>query len=389
MIYILTILFWTALFTLVYHYVLFPILLNYLAKGKHLTNDTYKTNELPTISVLLAVFNEESVIEEKIKSTFKTSYPLDKIEFLIGSDASNDNTDAIIKKYQEKYPQIKLIRFEGRTGKPQIINQLETKAVGEILILTDANVFFEENCLFELVKHFKDQKIGLVGGNILNLDTKKDGISNQEKAYLSLETKMKYQEGVLWGAMMGAFGGIYAIRKTAYENVPKGYLVDDFYISMMVLIKEYKSINSLEAIAYEDVSNIPEEEFRRKVRIGIGNFQNLFKFKTLIISRFGIAFSFMSHKIIRWKGPFILLFLVLILPFIKHQHYIYDFIGLGVFTLLLTPIIDIIFKKLNLHLKILRFASHFIMMNLALLIGFFKFTFGLYGDTWTPTKRNQ
>lgn len=384
-----TIFFWLGAFALTYHYVFFPIVLTLLAKGKKLSDDTYEHNELPTISILLAAYNEEDVIREKITTTFKTSYPIDKIEFLIGSDASNDQTDHIINSFKDEYPQITLHRFKGRTGKPQIINKLKTHAKGDILILTDANVFLDENCLFELVKHFKNKSIGLVGGNIINLKTKTDGISNQEKAYLSIENKLKYNEGLIWGSMMGAFGGLFAIKKSIYESVPKGFIVDDFYISMNVLIKKLNVINSLEAIAYEDVSNIPKEEFRRKVRIGIGNFQNLFRFRKLIFSRFGVAFSFISHKVIRWKGPFIILFLITSIFFIRQTHFIYDYIGTGLILLLISPILDWIFKSINLHLNILRFASHFVMMNLALLIGFFKFAFGLYGDTWTPTKRNQ
>jgi cellulose synthase/poly-beta-1,6-N-acetylglucosamine synthase-like glycosyltransferase len=350
---------------------------------------TYEMAELPTISILLAVFNEEKVIEEKLKSTFNTNYPIDKIEFFIGSDASNDKTDEIIKKYQQTFSQIKLVRFEGRTGKPAIINKLKEKANGEILVLTDANVFFEPNTLKNLIKYFSNPKIGLVGGNILNLETKKDGISSQEKKYLNIENQTKYYEGLLWGRMMGAFGGLFALRRDLYEPVPQRFIVDDFYISMKVIEKKYDCINALDALAYEDVSNIPAAEFKRKVRIGIGNYQNLVVFKSLIFSDLKTSFCFLSHKVLRWKGPFFILFSLISALVLAANELIYLWFALALLLFVLTPLLDFVLKKVNIHIKLLRFASHFVSMNLALLVGFLKFVSGNYQSTWTPTQRNQ
>lgn len=383
------ILLFLSLGLLVYHYLIFPLLLKLLAKNKADYTEKFTLDELPKISILLAVYNEEKVLKEKIESTFNTAYPLEKIEFWIGSDASSDTTDSIISEYQKTFSQIKFHRFGGRTGKPEIINQLEKKASGEFLVLTDANVFFDTNTLFELVSYFKREDIGLVGGNILNQETKKDGISNQEKAYLSGENKTKYYEGILWGTMMGAFGGLYAIRKKHYIEVPKGYIVDDFFISLKVMEQDFKSINALNAFAYEDVSNIPQEEFRRKVRIGIGNFQNLFHFKHLIFGRLSLSFTFISHKILRWKGPFFLIFAYLSSAYLSFSNSYILFLFLGLNLLFLSPLLDVMLKKLKIHLKLLRFASHFILMNLALLLGFIKFMSGNYSSTWTPTQRNQ
>lgn len=374
---------------LVYHYIFFPLFLKVFANKKEINTHTFNQEELPQISILLAAFNEEVVIAEKIESIFNTTYPLDKIELLIGSDASSDKTEEIVNSYINTFSQIKLIRFKGRTGKPSIVNELQKTASGDILILTDANVFFEKNTLFELTKHYKNTEIGLVGGNILNQKTKTDGISKQEKKYLDRENMIKYNQGVIWGAMMGAFGGLYSIRKSLYVDVPAGFIVDDFFITMKVLIKKKKAINELKAIAYEDISNLPSEEFRRKVRIGTGNFQNLFHFKTLLFSGKGVGFNFLSHKILRWKGPF---FILILLGTSAYLGCYYRYMWLATFLvigLLFTPVIDFTLKKLRVHSKVVRYFGHFVMMNLALLVGFVKFVTGKSSATWTPTKRNQ
>lgn len=385
------IIFWSSFFLLVHTYVLYPIILNFLAKHKQQNQQLFSQHEeLPNISVLLAVYNEELVVEEKIKTTFETNYPLEKIEFLIGSDASNDATDAIIKKYQAHYPQLKLTSFAGRTGKPGIINQLATAAAHEVFVITDANVFFTPTTFFELIKHFKNEAIGLVGGNILNYNLKEDGISHQEKTYLKGENSMKYNEGILWGAMIGTFGGVFAIRKACYEPVPSKFTVDDFYITMAVLEKKQQAILELEAKAYEDVSNQISEEFRRKTRISIGNFQNLKRFSGLLANPFkGVAFAFFSHKVARWLGPIFLLFMLVSSFYLQTYHPIYKLAFLGEIAFLLLPLIDSLFRKLKIHFYGLRFVSHFIWMNLALLNGLIKFLTGVKSNIWTPTQRNQ
>lgn len=393
MILVIQILFWLCLVLLGYHYVGFPIILKVLSRGKTNAQDQFnEEDDLPKVSILLAAYNEEDVIEQKIKASFDTNYPLGKLEMLIGSDASDDRTDEIIKQYQSKFPGLKFHRFGGRTGKPNIINALEKEVQGDVLILTDANVFFEKNTIWELVKYFKSRQVGLVGGSILNYNIKKDGISAQEGKYLSLENQMKFQEGALWGTMIGAFGGMFAIRKTEYRDVPPNFVGDDLYWTLEVVKNNKDAINNLGAIAYEDVSNELKEEFNRKKRIAIGNFQNLNYFKSLIVSkRKGVAFSFTSHKVVRWFGPWFLLVALLTNIWLAYNriHSIYDILLLGQMFVYSVPLVDFIFGKLGIHFKLLRFIRHFLGMNVALMAGMFSYLKGVESNVWTPTERNQ
>jgi cellulose synthase/poly-beta-1,6-N-acetylglucosamine synthase-like glycosyltransferase len=124
-----------------------------LALGKKQNEEVYALNEddLPEVTIVLAAYNEESGIQEKIDSTFATQYPADKITLFIGSDASTDKTETIIQEAMQRYPTIKLKRFPGRTGKAGIVNDLVQEAKSDILVLTDANVFFTPDTIFELV----------------------------------------------------------------------------------------------------------------------------------------------------------------------------------------------------------------------------------------------
>lgn len=386
------IIFFISLFLILHSYVFFPIILKILSRNKKQNDNIYKESDegLPLVTILLAVYNEELVIENKIKSTFDTNYPSKKIEFIIGSDASTDKTNEIIKTYQKKFANLRLVEFKGRSGKSKIINELAQLALYETLILTDANVFFRPDTIYQLIKHYKNPDISLIGGNIINAGLSIDGISYQEKTYISRENIMKYQEGIIWGTMAGAFGGCYSIMKNQYSPVPPKFFMDDFFITMSVLARNGKCINELNAICDEDVSNKMSEEFRRKVRISIGNFQNLFRFKRLLFPIFsGLSFCFLSHKVLRWFGP---IFIVLIFTsnvFLFNLNYFFQITLFSQLVLISIPILDFLLKNLNIHIKIMRFITHFYSMNLALLIGFFRFLYGVESNIWQPTQRFQ
>jgi cellulose synthase/poly-beta-1,6-N-acetylglucosamine synthase-like glycosyltransferase len=271
-----------------------------------------------------------------------------------------------------------------------VINELAGRAGGEILVITDANVMLEKDSLTELASSFRDPGIGLVDTRMINTRMKKDGISRQEKFYISREVRIKHHESLLWGSMMGPFGGCYAVRRSNFEPVPGHFLVDDFYINMTVLKQGFHCISNVRAEVYEDVSNDLREEFRRKKRISAGNFQNLGRFAGLLFSRRkGVAFCFFSHKVLRWLVPFLVLFTLVTSALLGVHYLLYLVLLLMQVAILLVPIIDLLLRKLKIHSIPLRFVSHFILMNLALLAGFLKFIRGIRSNVWQPTRRYQ
>jgi cellulose synthase/poly-beta-1,6-N-acetylglucosamine synthase-like glycosyltransferase len=361
-----------------------------MARNKEFDKEVLLPEEFPFISVLIAAFNEEYVIESKIESLLKSDYPPERMEILVGSDASTDTTNQILKQLNEAHPMIQVRLFKERTGKPGVVNQLAESARGEILVITDANVIVDTNTLSEIVRRFKPERVGLVDTRMINTMLKKDGISHQEKFYISREVKIKQHESLLWGSMMGPFGGCYAVRKSLYTPVPDYFLVDDFYINMSVLKQGYHCISNIDARVYEDGSNNLGEEFRRKKRISAGNYQNLSEFGSLLFSRSpGVAFSFLSHKVIRWIVPFLVLITLSISIYLSPQSPIYLLLTLLQLAVIAIPLIDYLLRKIKIHSLPLRFISHFVLMNLALLAGFFKYIGGIKNNVWQPTKRNQ
>jgi cellulose synthase/poly-beta-1,6-N-acetylglucosamine synthase-like glycosyltransferase len=376
---------------LLHSYILYPIILWLLALNRKSDYQHYSlSDDLPFVSIIMSAHNEEAVIETKIKSIFNTTYPISKIEILVGSDCSTDATNSILSNFAKSNANITFVEFNQRQGKIGVMNQLVDMAKGDIIVSTDANVFLDSNTLFNLVKFFKDSRVGLVDTLMLNTGIRREGISYQESAYITREVGIKNREGLLWGSMIGPFGGCYALRKEFYVKPPLNSLVDDFYINMKVIEAGKHSINNKEAFVYEDVSNVLSEEFRRKVRISIGNFQNLKTFKHMLWPPTKpSAFAFLSHKVLRWLGPIFIIAALISNAFLAFQNNFFLSLLIAQLVVFSLPLIDFILKHINLHIVLLRFATHFFSMNLALLIGLIKYFKGVNSNVWQPTQRNQ
>ncbi|AWM32086.1 glycosyltransferase [Hymenobacter nivis] len=386
--------FWGSLLLVAHSYVLFPWLLARWARNKSQNAAVWgpEDPDLPAIDVLLAAHNEAAVIEKKVRSTFATTYPVEKIRLLVGSDASTDDTNALLEKLARRHPQLHVVAHAQRRGKPAVVEQLGRQATAPVLVLTDANVFFTPDTLYHLAKHFRQPRVGVVGGHILNPAHGAAGISGQEKAYLERENQIKYQEGVVWGAMMGAFGGCFAVRRAAYFPAPAAFLVDDFYVTLAALRAGYRAINELRAHCYEDVSDHLPEEFRRKARIATGNFQNLKEFRALLWPPWrGVAFAFWSHKVLRWLTPALLLALLAATAGLvaRGAGWFYQLALAGQLVVPALLLLDGALRRRGRHSRKLRFVTHFYSMNAALLLGGWRYLRGAGPPVWQPTQRFQ
>lgn len=158
---------------------------------------------------------------------------------------------------------------------------------------------------------------------------------------------------------------------------------------MKILEKGFNCRNELTSICYEDVPNEIKEEFRRKARISAGNFQNLSRLKKVLLNPFSaVGFCFISHKLIRWITPLFLLTSLLSLLFLIPYGNIFLLLFAGEVFLLISPLLDVFFKKIGLHFKLMRFIAYFSFMNLALIKGYLNFRKGIKSGVWVPTKRN-
>jgi len=396
---LLKIIFWSCTLAVAHSYVLYPLLLKLLTTGKTLKLPPfYSDAETPDVIVLMAAYNEIAVIRQKLESLLALDYPTDKITIMIGSDNSTDGTNEMVAAYAEKFPRIQFYPFTDRNGKPRIINRLVDQVCKEIklsdelmFLMTDASVMLAPLTLKRLVRHLRDPQLALVDTNLQTTGLATEGISYSENQYLSGEVLLKYRESLLWQRMIGPFGGCYLMRSSYYQKVPERFLVDDFYIAMKVFEQGGGAINDLEAHCYESVSDEMSEEYRRKVRIGAGNYQNLQNFRHLLWSPiYPLGFAFFSHKVLRWKGPFFIIFALISSSILAVRGYSFFkvLVILQIIVWIGIPALDIMLRKLGIHIRIFRHLRYFVFMNIALLHGFKNYLHGIQTSIWQPTKRS-
>ncbi|MBC7694287.1 MAG: glycosyltransferase [Burkholderiales bacterium] len=352
-------------------------------------NDYSAVTEWPLVTIVFSVFNEEKVIKRKLESILNSDYALKKIQVLIGSDNSTDLTNQIIEEFVSRNSNITLIKKESRNGKLKIINELIDLTQTEHLIFTDANVFFEPHAIKAMVYNLVVKDAKLVCGNIHKFSPKNEGISGQEIFYMNFENQLKYHESLKYGFCVGVEGGCYAIMKNSFVKVPDGFLMDDFFITLNVISKKEKVLFEPEALCFEDVNDAPMIEFKRKIRISLGNFRNLKHYKHLLFPiHKGFGFAFFSHKVLRWYTPFALLFSFFISVAMAFYIPVFVVVSICYSLLIIFPLVTILMEKINLKIPVINSLGHFILMNFGLLLGYFKFISASNESAWEPPKRN-
>ena len=352
--------FWVLVFLLVLCYCLFPLSLPFVSelfKRRHRHID--KNFELPMVTLLISAYNEEAVIERKIKNIQEIDYPKEKLEVLIGDDGSADATAEIVARYADQG--ITLVKAPKNAGKAAMLNRLQKLAHGEILVFCDANTMFFPNVIRKLVAPFCDTKIGCVCGHLILSDKSGSVLGRGESSYWDLESEIKKFEGVL-DRLIGGNGALYAIRRELYTELPvKKSVMDDFFITTKILQKGYFCTFVPSAIGTEQTSKEGGGEYRRKVRIGRANFNYLFSYLPLLNPfRPLLAYLFLSHKLLRWFSPHILILLFIINALLLTEGTVYC---VTFAMMVLTALVCVT--------KIVPSAFYFVSMNMALLKGFF------------------
>lgn len=389
MILFLQIVFFVCLGGVLATYLFYPLYLRFLGTKDKSSSSPAPMEELPSVEVLFAAHNEEAVLAERLQNLLASDYPPAQITIRVGSDNSTDGTNEILQAFAKKHPQVAPYYFEQRQGKANILNHLVAEAEADLLVFTDANILFAKETLRQLVQSLQNSRAGACGGVIHYHQTSDRGISRQENDYLNWENQLKQIESSRYGLCMGLEGGCYILRRALFPHFPTPCLVDDFYLTMHLLENRQPVLFNPQIRAYEDATTLHQVEYRRKVRISIGNFQNLGRFKHLIWHRWRpLGFCFFFHKVLRWFTPFFMLLLLISSMllfktasfFALFNGFYMLFIGLGLFGILFSQ------QQKGGWLK---YPGHFLYMNLALMEGFFLYLNGDQSNVWQPTARNS
>jgi len=276
-----------------------------LAGAKNRPSYQIDRAHLPSVTVLLTVFNEEKKVAERIKNILECFYPPDKLDILVASDGSTDNTDRIVSSFQKK--NVKLFRPKIREGKTATQNQAVKQTDSDIIVFTDAATRFDKNFLMELVQPFSVPEVGGVDGHLQFLIKKEMNIARSQGLYWSQELKVRALESKL-GILAVASGACLAVRRSLFRPMPPT-VGEDCVIPLDVVSQGFKMIHSESALAYDFLENNPEKELKTRIRMTLRNWQGTWAYPHLLnpFKYPGLAFSLWSHKILRWLSPFFLM----------------------------------------------------------------------------------
>ncbi|MBI9070458.1 MAG: glycosyltransferase [Melioribacteraceae bacterium] len=378
--------FWILLIIIVHSYLIYPIIIFFISK---LYSQPEFKDFAPSISILIAAYNEEKVIEDRIQNINNLVYDFDKVEVLVGSDCSSDSTNSKLNSLKKNHPWLKVFLFDKRRGKASILNDLVKQSKNEILIFTDANTVFDKKAIKSLMNYFQDQTIGGVSGRLILTDANVDSNESvEETKYWKYETKLKKSEGRC-GTLIGANGGIFAIRRELFKPIPiEKAVTDDLFISLNVLSKKFKFKYCYESFATEDVGKDVSTEYKRKVRFAATNFQTLLNFKNLLFNQnLLVSYAFWSHKVIRWFFPFITLFVLLMTIYLLTYSNIYLFILILQLSFYFLAIIGAVFSRFGIRIKVFSLPYFFVLANYAIIRGFIKFLRKEHSTVWESTQR--
>ncbi|HWW42411.1 glycosyltransferase family 2 protein [Pedobacter sp.] len=385
------IIFWVSLFLIFYTFAGYGLVLFVLIRIKRLFKKTviYETTVLmPTVTVLVAAYNEEDLIEEKVLNTINLDYPKEKVQFIFITDGSTDRTAERIRKYNG----IMVLHEDQRSGKMAAIKRAIPFITGEITVFTDANTFLNKEALLELIKHYQNPKVGAVAGEkrIMVAETA-DASSAGEGFYWKYESTLKKWDYELY-SNVGAAGELFSIRTTLYQPVESDTIIDDHMIAMRIAENGYIIAYEPKAYAMETASADVKEELKRKIRIAAGGIQSILRLKKAANPfHYPIfTFQYISHRVLRWTiTPFLL-----ILVFILNALLAFKGAGTGYSLLFIAQIVfyclaltGYFFEKKNIRVKVLFIPYYFCVMNYAVLAGLVRYLRKSQSAAWEKSRR--
>ncbi|MGH9770926.1 MAG: glycosyltransferase family 2 protein [Candidatus Acidiferrales bacterium] len=383
-----TAVFWVCAFLIAYTYFFYPLVLftayafsqvrrdwQYLTGRHNRRALTLPPDGLPAVSLIIPAYNEQEHLPEKIANIQQLDYPREKIEVVFISDGSTDGTNDILSA-TETFP-VQNLFFSVRQGKSTALNEGVKRAQHDLLIMSDAATLFATDALKNLVRHFQDPRAGVVCGALLFKGSQES--QQTEGVYWRYESMLRLMEARL-GATMTASGAIYALRRDCFLPISADTVIEDFVIPMNARKRGYRVIYDPEVVATEFAASSVSGEFTRRVRLAVGSFRALRQLARARLRGFSLL-AFVSHKVLRWTVPFLLIGL-LVSNFallgslfyrctLAAQLLFYAWAGAG-----------FVFRE---RLKGVRFAllGYFLLsMNLAFLVGFYRFAAGRKEVTW-------
>jgi glycosyltransferase involved in cell wall biosynthesis len=373
-------LFWMAVIFLGYTLVGYPIILLLLSLVHVKTHR--KEDIRPTVSFIVAAYNEAAVMENKIKNTLELTYPRDKLEIIVALDGSNDGTPEIVSRFA--FQGVKVIHLPERKGKHYAQMVARDASAGEILVFTDASVTLERDAMEKLVANFADQTIGCVSSEDRLAEEKKSRMG--ERSYIQFEMRLRRLESQV-NSLVSVSGSFFGVRRDLCRKWHP-HQSSDFFVALHAAAGGFRSIVDPECLGYYGLVRSGKAELYRKVRTIVHGLDVFFTHLSLANPfRHGLfSFQLVSHKLFRWLVPFGLVALLLSNCFLWNEGMFYRICLILQVCLYGSGLLALAVESLA-RIKPFKLASFFVMGAIATMVAWFKFCSGEKYVTWQPSRR--
>ena len=346
---------------------------------------------LHNITIVIAAYNEEAIIKEKIENSLALDYPKELIKIIVVTDGSTDNTYNIASQFKE----ITCYHENRRKGKMAAIDRIMPFVESEITVFTDANTLLNTEALRNLNKHFVDKKVAGVAGEkkVIIYNKISNEATNQEGLYWKYESWLKQIDSNFY-SVVGAAGELYAIRTSLYTYPGDNVILDDFMISMNISTKGYVFKYEPKAFATELPSKNLSEESKRKIRIGAGGIQSILLLKSIfrIWGNPKLSYLYISHRVLRWTIiPFllILIFVVNALLILQAANSLWTLLFFIQCIFYFLGTVGYYFEKVEKKSPVTTIPYYFLFMNLSQIKGIFRYVKGEQSGVWEKAKRME
>lgn len=311
---IVELLFWIALLLVCYTYVGYGLLLAaavWLRERIRPRRTVAQPAELPHVTLVIAAYNEEAVVDEKMRNCLALDYPADRLRILWVTDGSTDGT----RERLAAWPRAEVLFEPARRGKTAALNRSIGAIRTPLVVYTDANTMLNPEAVREIVRCFADPRVGCVAGEKRVRSRTADEAANAaatEGLYWRYESQLKAWDDRLHTAV-GAAGELFAVRRELYRPLREDTLLDDFVLSMRIARAGYRIAYCRTAWAEEEPSADLHEEGKRKTRIAAGGLQSVWRLRSLLLPwpRPLLWWQYTSHRVLRWTLAPLLLALLL------------------------------------------------------------------------------
>lgn len=392
MVTMLTIFFWASLAILFYCYIGYGIILFFITGLKGLLGGHKKINpvdEVIPVTLIVTAYNEEAILEEKIKNTLAINYPADKLRLIFITDGSADESVSLVKRY----PSILLLHQQERRGKYAAIKRAMQSVTTPVVVFSDANTMLNPDCINKIASNYTRENIGGVAGEKKILRNKNvSAVGEAEGLYWKYESFMKKMDAAL-NTVTGAAGELFSIRTALFKELDNELILDDFVISMQICLQGYKIEYEPEAFATELPSASLAEEEKRKVRISAGAYQSIGYLKEClnIFKHPLLSFQYISRRLLRWIFcPVMLLFLLvsdILLVTYEPEVDFYKWALYAQAAFYLFAFIGWLIVLSGKRAGFLAIPFYFVFMNYCLVKGFIKFLKGKQSVLWEKSLR--